>query len=148
MPLTTLCDFFSLWKLTFSDTYMLGIVVAVNSGGMCWLLFVILVISYITILSSLKSHGSEGWQKALSTCVPLYSSGSLFWSSYVHLHMSCGHLPWRQMGDYVLCNPLSHIKSYHLHSEKQRSEKSYEESVEAEGHLRYSGCQESVYLYT
>ena len=51
------------------------------------------------------------------------------------------------MGDYVLCNPLFHVKSYHLHSEKQRSEKSYVESVEAEGHLRYSECQESVYLY-
>ena len=71
MPLTTLCDFFSLWKLAFSDSYMLGIVVAVNSGGMCLLLFVILVTSYIAILSPLKSHGSEGWQKALSACVPL-----------------------------------------------------------------------------
>ncbi|XP_043773144.1 olfactory receptor 140-like [Cervus elaphus] len=93
MSLTILCDFFSLLKLACSDCYRLGIVVAANSGGMCLLLFVILVTSYIAILSSLKFHGSEGWQKALSTCVPLYSSGSLFWSLYVHLHMSCGHLP-------------------------------------------------------
>ena len=55
--------------------------------------------------------------------LPLYSSGSLFWSLYIHLHMSCGHLPCGQVDDYVLCNPLSHVKSYHLHSEKHRKEK-------------------------
>ena len=66
-----MCDFFSLLKLSCSDTYRLGIVVAANSGGMCLLIFVILVTSYIAILNSLKSHGSEGWQKALSACVPL-----------------------------------------------------------------------------
>nr|XP_020768844.1 LOW QUALITY PROTEIN: olfactory receptor 140-like [Odocoileus virginianus texanus] len=58
------CDFFPLLKLAFSDTYMLGIVVATNSGGIIFLL----LISYIIILSSLKSHGSEGRLKALFTC--------------------------------------------------------------------------------
>ena len=34
-----MCDFFSLLKLSCSDTYRLGIVVAANSGGMCLLIF-------------------------------------------------------------------------------------------------------------
>ncbi|XP_057585894.1 olfactory receptor 140-like [Hippopotamus amphibius kiboko] len=62
-----MCDFFSLLEISCRDAYWLGVVVAANTGGMCLLIFFMLLISYIVILSSLKSHDSEGRRKALST---------------------------------------------------------------------------------
>ena len=80
--------------------------------------------------------------------LPLYSSHALFWTMYIHLHTSCGHLPCRQVGDSVLWNPHALVKSYHLHSEKHRSEKCHEEFVKEESDLGCSRCQEiMIYIH-
>ncbi|XP_038620482.1 olfactory receptor 4A15-like [Tachyglossus aculeatus] len=63
-----MCDMFPLIKLACSDTYTFGILVVSNGGLIAMLSFVILVISYVVILYSLRNHSSAGKRKALSTC--------------------------------------------------------------------------------
>ncbi|NXV40042.1 OR4S2 protein, partial [Rissa tridactyla] len=62
------CDVHPLLQLACTNTYTVGIIVVANSGMITLSCFIILVMSYIVILVSLKSQTSEGWYKALSTC--------------------------------------------------------------------------------
>ncbi|XP_074442931.1 olfactory receptor 4S2-like [Larus michahellis] len=62
------CDVHPLLQLACTNTYTVGIIVVANSGMITLSCFIILVMSYIVILVSLKSQTSEGRCKALSTC--------------------------------------------------------------------------------
>ncbi|XP_004781971.1 olfactory receptor 4P4-like [Mustela nigripes] len=62
------CDVFPLLKLACMDTSLLVIVIISTTGVLSILTFVALVISYIIILSTLRTHSSQSCRKALSTC--------------------------------------------------------------------------------
>ncbi|XP_074084062.1 olfactory receptor 4C11-like [Macrotis lagotis] len=62
------CDMQPLLRLGCMDIYVINLLVVFNSGAICTVSFILLMISYTIILHSLKNHSAEGKRKALSTC--------------------------------------------------------------------------------
>ncbi|XP_007955014.2 olfactory receptor 4C11-like, partial [Orycteropus afer afer] len=63
-----ICDTQPLLKIACMDTYFINLLIVFNSGALCMVSFIILIISYIFILHSLSNKSAEGRKKALSTC--------------------------------------------------------------------------------
>ncbi|XP_072482091.1 olfactory receptor 4C46-like [Notamacropus eugenii] len=63
-----MCDINPLLNLASTDSHILRLFVPANSGFICFFNFLLLMVCYAVILSSLKSHSVEGRCKALSTC--------------------------------------------------------------------------------
>uniref|UniRef100_A0A3Q2LAK9 Olfactory receptor family 4 subfamily C member 253, pseudo n=1 Tax=Equus caballus TaxID=9796 RepID=A0A3Q2LAK9_HORSE len=81
-----LCDLQSLLKLACTDTYVVNLLFVSNGGAIYTVSFVMLMLSYVIILHSLRNHSAEGRRKALSTCISHIIVAILFFGPCIFIY--------------------------------------------------------------
>ncbi|MBZ3873802.1 Olfactory receptor 4C46 [Sciurus carolinensis] len=81
-----MCDLNPLLNLACTDTHILGLFVAASSGFICLLNFLLLLVSYVVMLHSLKTHSLEGRQGPVHLCLPHHSGCPVLRSLHICVH--------------------------------------------------------------
>ncbi|MBZ3888671.1 Olfactory receptor 4B1 [Sciurus carolinensis] len=81
------CDLHPLFKIACMYTFVVGVIMFVNSGLFSVFSFLFLVSSYVIILFSLRNHSAEGRRKALSTCASRITVVILFFGPAIFLYL-------------------------------------------------------------
>ncbi|XP_032631063.1 olfactory receptor 4S2-like isoform X2 [Chelonoidis abingdonii] len=74
-------------KLACADTYLVGIMVVENTGMISLSCFVVLIVSYVIILVSLKTHSSKGHCKTVSTCASHITVVIIFFGPCIFMYL-------------------------------------------------------------
>ncbi|XP_065259862.1 olfactory receptor 4S2-like [Emys orbicularis] len=81
------CDVHPSLKLACTDTYFVGNMIIANTGMISLSCFVVLIVSYVIILVSLRSCSSEGRCKALSTCASHIAVVIIFFGPCIFMYL-------------------------------------------------------------
>ena len=88
------CDIPLVIKLACMDTYILEMLINADSGVLATTCFVLLLISYSYILTTVYLHSKDGTSKALSTCTAHITVVVLFFGPCIFIYLWPLSITW------------------------------------------------------
>ena len=119
----------SVVQLACTDSYRMEFMVTANSGFISMGTFFLLIISYVFILVTVWRRSSCGLREALSALPAHHCGGLVPWTLHLCLHVAISHGASGQVSCHFRLSGYTHPESCHLHTEEQRHEGGYEETV-------------------